>query len=163
MTPAMSAGPLDAAPESPPIVELAALILDSYARVVGKSLLDAGASPLERARALNAAPRVVLAHGTGDDPRFEYGNRQALQLFELSWAQLLAMPSRLSAESVDRAERQRLLDAVATRGYIDDYAGVRVSRSGRRFRIARATVWNLIDGAGERRSQAATFAEWTPL
>lgn len=150
-------------PQSPATLALARLILESHERVVGTSLLPGAGNSLEDARALYDAPRVVLAHGLGHDPCFEYGNRLALELFELDWAQLLAMPSRLSAESVDRAERQRLLDAVSARGYIDDYAGVRVSRSGRRFRITRATVWNLIDATGERRGQAATFAEWIPL
>lgn len=159
----MSAGSVEPSPESPPKLQLARLILESHERVVGKSLLPVSGSPLERARALYDAPRVVLAHGVGADPCFDYGNRLAQELFELGWAQLLALPSRLSAESIDQAERQRLLDAVSSRGYIDDYAGVRISSSGRRFRIARATVWNLIDAAGERHGQAATFAEWTPL
>lgn len=149
--------------ESPDAVARAQLILESYTRVVGKSLLPGAGAPLERARQLYEAPRVVLAHGTSADPCFDYGNRLAQELFELSWSELLALPSRLSAETVDQSERQRLLDAVSSRGFIDDYAGVRVSKSGRRFRIRNATVWNLIDEAGERRGQAATFAEWTPL
>jgi hypothetical protein len=73
------------------------------------------------------------------------------------------MPSRLTAEAPDRGERARLLAEVSARGYIDDYAGVRVSRSGRRFMIARATVWSLVDEAGRRRGQAATFGTWQPL
>lgn len=150
-------------PESPRTLALAQLILDSHERVVGKRLLSVAQDPLERARALYEAPRVVLAHGLGSDPCFDYGNRLAQQLFELSFGELLTLPSRLSAEMVDQAERQRLLDAVSARGFIDDYAGVRISSSGRRFRITRATVWNLIDATGERRGQAATFAEWTPL
>jgi hypothetical protein len=148
---------------SPLAVALAQLIVESHARVVGRPLLPATSEPLVLAHALYEAPQVVLAHGIGPDPCFDYGNRPAQELFELTWSELLALPSRLSAETGDQAERQRLLDAVSTRGYIDDYSGVRVSRSGRRFRIANATVWNLIDAAGERRGQAATFADWTPL
>lgn len=73
------------------------------------------------------------------------------------------MPSRLTAESPERAERERLLGRVAARGCIDDYAGVRVSRSGRRFRIRGATVWTLVDDDGRRLGQAATFSDWAPL
>lgn len=73
------------------------------------------------------------------------------------------MPSRLSAEFADQAERARLLETVGRRGAIEDYAGVRVSASSRRFRIERATVWNLIDAAGARHGQAAAFGEWTRL
>ena len=43
-----------------------------------------------------------------------------------------------------REERARLLETVARRGFIDDYSGVRISKTGRRFRIIRATVWNLL-------------------
>jgi len=73
------------------------------------------------------------------------------------------MPSRLSAEPLAREERARLLAAVTARGFVDDYAGVRISRTGRRFRIERATVWNLADPAGLRLGQAAAFDRWTEL
>jgi len=49
---------------------------------------------------------------------------------------------------------------VTTHGFIDDYSGVRISKSGRRFRILRATVWNLIKEGGEPCGQAATFDRW---
>lgn len=144
-------------------VERARLILDSHARVVGRALLDVQGAPTERARALYHAPFVVLAHEAASDPVFTYGNAAAQALFEFDWDALLQLPSRLSAEPVNQAERQRLLAAVSQHGYIDDYAGVRVSRTGRRFRIVNATVWNLIDEAGKYCGQAATFAQWTAL
>ncbi len=50
--------------------------------------------------------------------------------------------------------------AVTRYGFIDDYAGVRIARTGRRFRIRQATVWNLFDEHGQRCGQAATFARW---
>ena len=149
--------------ESPAALAQASLILGSYARVVGRSLLPDPGSPLERARALYQAPVVVLSHGLGADPCFNYGNLRAQRLFELSFSELLALPSRLSAEAADQVERQRLLDAVCSRGYIDDYAGVRISKSGRRFRIVQACVWNLIDESGQHLGQAAAFSRWTPL
>jgi len=52
---------------------------------------------------------------------------------------------------------------VTRQGFIADYAGVRVSASGRRFRIERATVWNLLDDAGGLHGQAAAFADWKRL
>ena len=51
-----------------------------------------------------------------------------------------------------------LLDRVTSSGFIDDYAGIRISAKGRRFRIENAIVWNLIDADGVRHGQAATFA-----
>jgi hypothetical protein len=48
-------------------------------------------------------------------------------------------------------------------GYVDDYRGVRISSSGKRFLIEEAIVWNLVDAAGNRVGQAATFSQWKPL
>jgi hypothetical protein len=137
-----------------------ALIPESFARLTGRPLL--GATPPTPA-ALWRAPMVILAHGVEADPVFFYGDAMALELFELSAEQLLRTPSRLSAETPDRAERARLLGQVSRRGFIDDYAGVRVSSTGRRFRIEQATVWNLIDATGALHGQAAAFAHWTRL
>ena len=60
----------------------------------------------------------------------------------------------------DRDERARLLAAVTANGFIDDYAGIRISKTGRRFRIAQATVWNLLDESGTFSGQAAMFSRW---
>jgi hypothetical protein len=62
-----------------------------------------------------------------------------------------------------RDERQRLLDCVSRHGIIHDYAGVRISASGRRFRILNAEVWNLTDEDGRAAGQAAAFSDWAPL
>ncbi|HEU5396212.1 MAG TPA: MEKHLA domain-containing protein [Verrucomicrobiae bacterium] len=40
---------------------------------------------------------------------------------------------------------------------------MRISRSGRRFRILQATVWNLVSETGEPQGQAALFADWKLL
>jgi hypothetical protein len=62
-----------------------------------------------------------------------------------------------------RDERARLLDRVSQQGYIDDYRGVRISKTGRRFMIEQATVWNLLDENGAPYGQAATFSQWRYL
>ncbi len=132
-----------------------ALIAASYARLLGRSLLAAGVDPIE---SLWSLPAVILAHGTESDPLFFYGNRLALDLFELTPEQIIVMPSRLSAEPLGREERACLLARVAENGFIDDYSGLRVSSTGRRFRIENAVVWNLLDEHGQLHGQAATFA-----
>jgi len=139
----------------------------SHRALTGRSLIE-GKSERDlddatAARSLFEAPFALLSHDTSPDPVLNYGNRTVLELFELNWAQLTRMPSRLTAEAPDRTERERLLAVVTVRGYIDDYSGIRVSAGGRRFRIERATVWNLIDQAGNRRGQAAVFRHWTYL
>ena len=70
------------------------------------------------------------------------------------------LPSRLSAEQPDRAERQRLLDAVTRDGFVDNGRGLRVARSGRRFWVENFTVWQLIDETSKRLGQAAIFSSW---
>lgn len=131
-----------------------ALLTDSYAGLVKAPLVPAGAD----ARWLySEAPFAVLAHGTDHDPKFTYANKAAQDCFEYSLEELLALPSRLSAEPTDRAERQRLLDQVARNGFLAGYRGIRMAKSGRRFMIEDGIVWELIDRAGERHVQAAKF------
>jgi len=132
-----------------------ALIADSYRRLLGRDLV---ASAQDVVAALWEAPQAILAHGIEPDPIFFFGNRAALRAFECDSQGFTAMPSRLSAEAPLREERQALLNRVTREGFIDDYAGIRISATGRRFPIAGATVWNLIDESGTRHGQAATFA-----
>lgn len=137
-----------------------ALIAESYERLLGQPLV----SPLPSLQqALWEAPRVIVAHGTESDPVFFYGNRLALQVFEMDFADFVRLPSRFSAEPLARDERARLLERVTSDGFIDDYAGVRISARGKRFRIAQAVVWNLLDAEGRYHGQAATFAQWQML
>lgn len=138
------------------------LVADSYRRLTGRVLIE----PLQHESQVDAlwrAPRVILAHGKEADPIFFYGNRLALQLFEFDFATFTRLPSRYSAEPLARDARARLLDRVTQYGYVDDYSGVRISGSGRRFRIERVTVWNVQDECGNYFGQAATFTDWSPI
>lgn len=134
------------------------LIVASYRRLTGKPLIDDAPTDVVALReAVWNAPRAIVAHGTEDDPIFFYGNRLALQLFEMSFDEFARLPSRLSAEPLAQEARVKLLDKVARQGYVDNYSGMRIAKSGRRFMIADATVWNLMDSAGVLHGQAATF------
>jgi hypothetical protein len=139
------------------------LLLDSFARLLGRELISRSGSIEEQAERLFRAPFVVVSHGTEADPILNYGNAAALALWEMDFATLTQTPSRLTAEPVHRDERARLLERTRRDGYVDDYAGIRISSTGRRFRIEQAVVWNLVDAAGVHRGQAATFDRWTPL
>ena len=133
------------------------LLTTSYTRLTGKPLAPAGKNA---AWLYDEAPFAVLAHNTDADPRFVYANRTAQACFEYGWDEIITLPSRLSAEAPDRAERQRLMEAVARNGFIADYSGVRVAKSGRRFRIENGVVWQLFDDSGAWHGQAATFSSW---
>ena len=145
----------------PALVEWSRLLLDSFRHWTGRDLIERGGTEVEQAKALFNAPFVVVSHGTETDPILNYGNRVALDLWEMDWDEFSRTPSRLTAEPVDRAERERMLAQAAVRGFFTDYRGVRISRSGRRFFVEDAIVWNVIDPEGMPRGQAATFARWT--
>jgi hypothetical protein len=139
----------------------AQLLLNSHRTLLKRNLIEF--IPTEIGRALYEAPMVVLAHDTAADPVFFYANRQAQTLFGMTWQEMVTLPSRLSAEPMAREERQRLLDRVSRQSYIDDYSGVRIAKSGKRFLIEHATVWNLLDADGQVVGQAAAFDHWVPV
>lgn len=112
------------------------------------------------AEALFTAPFVLVSHGTEADPILNYGNQSALQLWEMDWHQLTQTPSRLTAEPIEREERARLLEQAQTQGYISDYQGIRISRTGRRFHISNVIVWDVLNEQNDRCGQAATFDRW---
>lgn len=145
---------------NPPVASAEALqrlkcVVDSFRRLTGRSLVAESAGDLWQA--CWAAPRVIVAHGTEADPIFFYGNQLALTRFELDFDAFTRLPSRYSAEALLREEREALLARVRDHGFIDDYAGIRISASGRRFRIEQAVVWNVLDESSQRIGQAATF------
>lgn len=136
------------------------IIARSLKHFTGRDLLPENFSPAELADKVFHAPFVLVAHGTEADPILNYGNAAALALWEMSWAELTHTPSRLTAEAPNREERARLLEMVKTQGFIDDYSGIRISKNGRRFKISRATVWNVLSENGQPCGQAAMFSQW---
>lgn len=142
------------------LVEPVAIIRTSYLKLFGIELLTAVETDEQFAKQLFYAPLAVVSHNTDSDPVFNYANLKAMELFEFGWDEFTRLPSRLSAEPVFQAERDRLLAEVARQGYINHYQGVRIAKSGRRFLIKNAAVWNLSDQDGRHRGQAACFNQW---
>lgn len=126
----------------------------------GRELADTTLPLAEQARRLFEAPFALLSHNTAVDPIFTYANRTAMALWEMDWQQFTSLPSRYSAEPMEQAARAQFLAEVSTHGFIDHYEGVRISKTGRRFQIRNALVWNLIDEMGQPCGQAALFSEW---
>ena len=139
------------------------LLIYSYRRCTGRDLVNQKQSGNETYRDLFEAPYSVVSHNTEDDPIFNYGNQAALSVFEMDWLEFTNLASRKSAEPLNRRERERLLARVTKLGFIDDYRGVRISSTGKRFRIEDATVWNIIDRAGRHCGQAAVFCKWSVI
>ncbi len=149
-------------PNSKPSDATLRLIVESYQRLTGKPLLEhlpllGGGNGSELRTALWEAPCAIVAHGTEAEPIFFYGNRLALQWFEMTAEEFAQLPSRLSAEPMAQEARVKLLEKVTQQGYVDGYSGMRIAKSGQRFMITDTTVWNLLDDSGEYRGQAAVF------
>src|SRR5688572_12953111 len=138
-------------------------LLASHAVLLREPLVPAHVPPAARAAWLYAeADFAVLAHDTQSDPSFVYANLEAQRHFEGSWQELVGMPSRLSAEAPERAERAATLAQVAQHGYTRGYTGLRVTRTGRRFWIESGTIWNVRGPDGVTWGQAAAFARTRP-
>ncbi|MCQ8103372.1 MEKHLA domain-containing protein [Methylomonas sp. SURF-2] len=139
-----------------------ALLIDSYRQLLQRSFLhDIGEDCL--GQRVFEAEFALLSHNTDPDPLFNYANLKALELFELSWDELIGMPSRLSVEPENQQARERLMAAVTDKGFVDNYTGIRVSKTGRRFRIDNVAIWNVHDRLGRYLGQAACFSDWTYL
>lgn len=149
--------------QRPWVVEWIQYLLNSYVYLVKEELIPRGGTPVEQAEHLFKSPFVVASHRLEDDPILNYGNQTALDLWEMDWEQFTQTPSRLTAEPVNQEERARMLEQAKTQGYISDYRGVRISSTGKRFLVERATVWNLHKPDGTPLGQAATFSDWTFL
>lgn len=129
------------------------LIAQSYQNLTGKALLKTSFSP----DSMWDAPQAIVAHGTQNDPVFFYGNRRALELFGMSWAEFIRLPSRLSVEPEASDARTVLMETVTRQGFVEGYSGMRITKNGTRFMIRNATIWNLVDAQGVYYGQAATF------
>ena len=144
----------------PAVVQWTQRLLDSYRHWIGSDLIERNGDPGLEASLLFESPLVVVSHGTEADPVLNYANRSALELWEMTWEELIKTPSRLTAEPVNRAEREWMLEQARVRGFIDTYRGVRISRTGRRFLVENAMIWNVLDSRRQQIGQAATFSQW---
>lgn len=144
-------------------IEHGKLLLNSFYRLTGKELLVGATASNRTIIDLFYAPFAIVSHGTEADPIFNFGNQVSLELFNYEWDIFIQLPSRKSAEPMERAERSTLLKQVSEQGFINNYRGVRISSDGSRFLIEDGIIWNLIDINGEYHGQAATFQNWFPL
>lgn len=154
--------------QRPSVMSLSRHLSTSHVRLTGRELcggtpLDEARSDLDIARDLYHHHEPLLCHDATDEPRFIYANLAAQHLWEMTWDAFIGLPSRLSAEPDERAERALMLARVAERGFIDDYRGVRISSSGQRFLVDQTTVWNVHDEFGNRIGQGAKIVQVTPL
>ena len=132
----------------------------SFEYWTGQPLLNLDELPEQKARSLFEAPFAVLSHGLETDPILNYGNQIALDLWQMNWHNFTQMPSRQTAEPLDRQERDRLLAQATVQGYLSNYRGVRISSTGQRFLIEDAIIWDVLDQQNLKWGQAAMFNHW---
>mmetsp|Transcript_6068 Transcript_6068/g.18293 ORF Transcript_6068/g.18293 Transcript_6068/m.18293 type:complete len:219 (-) Transcript_6068:290-946(-) len=135
------------------------LLDDSLRRLHGSALLPSPRASASHCASLAANDELVcVSHeASSGEPIFNYATQAALDVFEMSWDEFVSTPSKHSADPLEQAERDELLRRVDERGFVDDFAFVRISKTGRRFRISSAVIWNVDDGAGRLLGQAALF------
>lgn len=94
------------------------------------------------------------------DPIFIYGNNAALKLWELSFEEFTKFSSRNTANLDQQSSRNSLLQEVLDKGFIENYSGIRVSKSGKKFMIENAMVFQVYDLQDHNIAQAVLFANW---
>ena len=138
-------------------------ITASLKKLANIEIVDFSLSLEEQAKQVFNADYVLLAHNGANEPVFNYANQTALSLFEMSWDEFTTMPSKYSAESDERGKRERFLAEVAEKGYSKNYSGIRISKTGKRFKIKNVMLWNVYDSENNRIGQAALFDEYAYL
>ncbi|MGB3755448.1 MAG: MEKHLA domain-containing protein [Rivularia sp. (in: cyanobacteria)] len=141
------------------IVRHSQLMMSSFERWTGRTLSNCTGSDTDIAQALFEAEFALVSHGIEADPIFNYGNRKALQLWELDWEDFTSMPSRKSAQEVVQEERDRLLAETTAKGY-SNFAAVRISSNGKRFHIEDGIIWNLLNAKNQYCGQAAIYSNY---
>ena len=142
--------------------DFVARVVAGFDRATGGDLVrEAGLDPAALGRSAWGGSFALLCHS--NDAILTYANRFALDLWEMDWALMRVTPSRETAPQEDRATRAALLDEVARHGFIRNYTGRRVSRTGRHFLIENATVWPMRDAAGAVFGTGAFFQSVTRL
>lgn len=135
----------------------AAEILDSFRRHLGRDLVERSGNPAEDARRLFDAPFAVLAHDTSPTPRLDWANLAAARAFDATPESLLGRPSADTAPADAVADRRALFDVLSRQGVVTGYSGIRISLTGRRFRIEGVSIFELIDEDGRSLGHAAVI------
>jgi MEKHLA domain len=147
--------------KQPDVIRHSQRLIQSFQHWTGRGLIASIAPSQELlAQALFEASFVVISHGTEADPIFNYGNRQALALWELDWQAFTQLPSRRSAAPGEQEDRAKLLAEAKQKGYISDFRAIRTSSTGRQFWIENVILWDVLDEQQQPIGQAATFAQW---
>ncbi len=147
------------------VIQRTQLILSSFEHWLGRSLFEnfgiteVKTSRIEVSQQLFEADFIVVAHGTEINPILNYGNQKALDIWELTWPEFTQTPSRQTAEAIEQQERDRLLAKTSEKGY-SRFSTIRITNTGKRFKINNGIVWNVIDDQQTYQGQAAVYSDF---
>ncbi|EAZ89387.1 MEKHLA domain-containing protein [Crocosphaera chwakensis] len=147
------------------VIQRTQLILSSFEHWLGRSLFEhfgiteVKTDAIEVSQQLFEANFIVASHGTQTDPIFNYGNQKALDIWELTWEEFIQTPSRKTAEAIEQQERDRLLAETTEKGY-SRFSTIRITKTGKRFKINNGIVWNVIDNQQTYQGQAAVYSDF---
>lgn len=131
-------------------------ILNSFEKLTGRVLIER-TSPYKDFMNIETGAFVLVSHNELKKPVLNYGNHFALGLWEMSWEDFVKTPSSRTAEVYFREKRSAMLEVVSKQGYFENYEGIRISSTGKRFKIKNATIWNVNNDKGKFIGQAAYF------
>jgi len=114
-------------------------LLESYQAALGEPLVDCKGDVTSKVWNLNFP---LIMHDNTIDPKFNYANKAAQNLFEYEENEILGLPSRLSAPADQQKARKVIMEKLKKDSFITNYSGTRVTKTGKLFQIVNATIWN---------------------
>jgi hypothetical protein len=146
--------------QDPSIVAHSNLLIRSYRRLLNKNLITFSDNKLENSFQLFHSPFILVSHGIEKDPIFNYANETALKTWEMPWEEFVGLPSRFSVEKTETDDREKLLSEAQEKGFVSNYLGIRITKSGKSFKIIDTILYNLTDEVGNYKGQAAIIPKW---
>ena len=104
------------------------------------------------AKGFDECPLPIASHDSNGS--FNYLNKAALSLFKVTKDQVIGRSTTMTAPKSEQKQRNELLNQVNSRGFIENYKGIRVTSDGGLFEIEDATIWNVYDKNSHRIGQA---------
>lgn len=140
------------------------LMVESYKRKVGRPIMD-DAEIHEIAKLIWEAPYGVVSHDIESDPanpKYDYANKAALELFQASWEELIGQPSSCTIEDMNQniEDRQKLLKRAQEDGSASVHSLWRKGLQGRPVCISNGLLWNIEAPSGSLIGQAIAIHEW---
>ncbi len=140
--------------------EHVSLLLDNLKRWTGFDLAGEYNIPEdELGKRVFEADFYLLSHDESQDAILNYANKKALDLWEMTWQELINTSARETAKPDDREQRDEVMRQVNEKNFVEGYSGRRVSKSGKEFLIKDGAIWNLFAEDGKPYGRAAWFKE----